>query len=238
MKSITVCLIVCAIALNLSLNFANPETTTTDIVNTSRTTGSNHSFPAFSFKSVLQHQYNALVDRINATWLQCNETFNVLRSQQRLDPHMSSTRKCLVDCTLRTMGMITDNAPDDDQYMLYMKQLRLNYTTNTSDMNKKSKDSKKSIFDPLNHQLPHGVRNGTCRAVVGVSNTDVPFSDLCQVLIESYSLAASKCNDLQSPYGDNCDTSWMIMSCMIRRHRGKLYKSPFYVLADNGKAEA
>lgn len=48
----------------------------------------------------------------------------------------------------------------------------------------------------------HLVRNGTCLTIVGASNTDEKFSDLCRVLIESYSLAASECKHLQDPHGD------------------------------------
>lgn len=77
--------------------------------------------------------------------------------------------------------------------MLHMRQLQANQT---------SDGTKHKSFAELNHQLSHLVRNGTCEAIVGTSKPDPYFSDLCNVLIESYSLAAGKCTELRDSYGD------------------------------------
>lgn len=67
---------------------------------------------------MLHQQYNRLIDRINSTWLSCNETYPVKDDQRRVDlfsnantnevdPYVKATRKCLVDCVLRKMQLVS-----------------------------------------------------------------------------------------------------------------------------------
>ncbi|XP_037031501.1 uncharacterized protein LOC119071007 [Bradysia coprophila] len=236
MKFITVCVTVCAIALNLSLMFANPQTPPTNIVNTSRTDESGQSFFTGDLQKILRHQFDTLVHRINETWLQCNETYAVSGFKNRVDlfsnaptnevdPIVNNTRRCLVDCTLRKMGVMTDDGLNKTAYMAQIKQLRFNYTS--FDITKKPIRTQQKIYEVINAQVPYLIAKDYCYGT-GPWLEVKDLHHMCNQLIYSYEMAAYECRDIIDPTGDNCETSWMIMGCMIESHRRRSFESPFY----------
>ncbi|XP_037031503.1 uncharacterized protein LOC119071009 [Bradysia coprophila] len=220
MKFITVCVIVCALALNLYLNCADIAVqrvhyNITQFIAEELEREKEQPFDPATWNSSLLQQYDALANSINATWLKCNEIFS--KPEYQVDMFSSTavgtnTRKCLVDCTLRLMGVVTNDDLDTSVYIDIINQLRDNYTS----------------FD---------IADEDCYTL----DEDNPwkleevYPDMCHILFVA-NADAEHCVNLKDPHGDLCQSSWMKLSCLMRRHRQKFKRSPFYpIFADTSR---
>nr|AWC08440.1 odorant-binding protein 29 [Bradysia odoriphaga] len=236
MKFIVVCVIVCAIALNFSLDFVYPAA-----VNTPQ------KYSASNFGTLLGQQHNERAKEITNAWEECNETYNVPLhegidlfqnppwGEERYVDRMS---KCLVDCTLRKTGVVTDCGLDEAEYMKQIKQLRFNYTS--FNVNDESDNDKRKIWETIENRansLPplcyYVFSSDSFYTQIQHRIPTLNYQNRCYKLIQSYSKAARKCKDLKDPQGDDCETSWMIMRCIMDENRGQFYNSPFYPIKIN-----
>lgn len=67
-------------------------------------------FNPATWKDDLNKEFKELAKRINATWLKCNEVFSLPEYQVDMFSnavHGTNTQKCLADCTLRLMGVVS-----------------------------------------------------------------------------------------------------------------------------------
>ncbi|XP_037029872.1 uncharacterized protein LOC119069815 [Bradysia coprophila] len=235
MNFITVCVIVCAIALNFSFDFVNPQTRPENNVANSflNRDSDNERYKSFSpvnaenyyikhartpcadidrddqnfsvanFESDLNQQYNESVARIIVPWLNCSlniQGFDVpavdlfSNDRHRKVQPASRKRKCLLDCTLRRMGVMTDAGLDETEYMVQIKQLRFNYTS--FDINEKSNETKQKILDTILKQTLSRAKLDNCHSNNSQRFADNPslYRSICYDLIESYALAARNCD--------------------------------------------
>ncbi|KAG4076327.1 hypothetical protein HA402_005770 [Bradysia odoriphaga] len=232
MKVEIICVIFCAIALNFSF----------DVVNSARSphpptfANSSSGFDFVNFEKLLYLQYYRLEENITEhSWQTCNRTYSVpgregfdmfenVQTTEMLK-YVNRTHKCLVDCTMREMGVVTDDGLNVAEYMLQIKILRLNYTL--FDRNEKSTETRQIISDVINNQTIRFLAHDSCWRL---ANQTVPHTDsnVCYELIKSYEKAANKCKDVEDSNGDSCETSFMILRCMNEDHRRRLFNSPFY----------
>ncbi|KAG4068455.1 hypothetical protein HA402_004795 [Bradysia odoriphaga] len=218
MKFITVCVIVCAIALNLYLNCAEIPVqkvhfNVTQFIADELEREKEQTFDPATWNSSLLQQYDALANLINATWLKCKETFSL--PEYQVDMFSSTavgtnTRKCLVDCTLRLMGVVMNDDLDPSDYIDIIHQLRNNYTSF-------------DIYDEDCYTLDED----------NPWKLEEVYPDMCHILFVTN---GEYCSSMQDPHGDLCQSSWMMLSCLMRRHRQKFEKSPFSpIFADTGR---
>ncbi|KAG4067007.1 hypothetical protein HA402_012353 [Bradysia odoriphaga] len=194
-------------------------------------------FSIANFESDLNRQYNESVARIIVPWLNCSlhiQGFDVpavdlfSNDRHRKVQSASKKRKCLLDCTLRRIGVMTDAGLNETEYMLQIRQLRFNYTT--FDINEKSNETKQKILDTILQQTLRRAELDNCHSINSQRFSENPrlYRSICYDLVESYALAASNCKNVKDPKGDRCETSWMILQCMNEDHRKRSFIGPFY----------
>jgi hypothetical protein len=209
MKLIFVFLAVCTLMQSIS---CNP---------TAATTRRDSKFFTSDFEYGLFDQYIERRVAIVTAWLECRKTFRT-RNQNTLIfrsanwDGVTNTAKCLVDCTMRNTGVMTDKGFDEDQYMRHIKQLRYNYTS--FDINSKPLEEKAQILHSmakLATQLEKYEQNGSA-------------GSRYNALIQSYADAAHNCKGLKDVNEDNCETSFMIMRCIAEKLKKDAFTAPFY----------
>ncbi|XP_037029870.1 uncharacterized protein LOC119069814 isoform X2 [Bradysia coprophila] len=205
-----------------------------------------------TFGNLQKATFITLATKLVTRWLKCNQTFPVPYNEGRgifrydvwSDKHnVNQQVKCFVDCMLREARVILDNDGSLDvvEYTSQIKQLRFNYTI--FDINNLSMGDKQQIWDTVYSQANDYPRN--CYAVDSfgnefydhskfgsikdhVSPTKVNIADNCYNLILSYAQAARKCKNVKDPNGNRCETSWMIMRCIMKENRERSFLGPFY----------
>ncbi|XP_037030956.1 uncharacterized protein LOC119070631 [Bradysia coprophila] len=201
-------IIVSAIALSVSSDCSDGS------VNNSQNDDKQFTFFSTYFDYLLNEQYEKTSTEIADAWLKCNETYSVpfdegidmFQNPPRGDErYMRREAKCLVDCTMRNTGVMTDEGFQVEQYMRHVKQLRFNYTS--FDIDKRPAGAKRDMLATI------WKRSSGCGSYGTILN---------------YSWAARQCSDVRDPEGDNCETAWLIMRCMMNRKRERLYNSPFF----------
>ncbi|XP_037036586.1 uncharacterized protein LOC119074528 isoform X2 [Bradysia coprophila] len=260
MNFITVCVIVCAIALSFSFDFVNPlvqhKSTATNVgipgchsvsgkcmrsphvpigaepIDTARVD------PAVSmeeFESGLKRRYLETSATIVDAWRKCNETYHVPSNESYdmfinptwgVERALSKDAKCLIDCTMRKMGVMTDEGFQWSEYIDQIKKLRFVYTT--FNINDKPDETRMQMWNAVFRQaLEYSYRKCYINANFD-EGSDSLDRHYCYGLAMSYYQAVKVCKDIRHAEGDSCETSLMIMKCIISDNRRRSYDVPFY----------
>ncbi|XP_037029884.1 uncharacterized protein LOC119069826 [Bradysia coprophila] len=197
-----------------------------------------HTWYTSYFDYELRKQFMRRIVTIVRSWMQCrkvfalplNESMDIFENPPVGDErYVKRTAKCLADCTMRKDGVMSDDGLDEAKYIVQIMQLRYNYTT--FDIMKKSSEEKEKIWDTISKRAslltsyemrPNDLyRHFKCRNMS-------PFRNHCYDLIRSYVQAVRNCKNLKDPKDDDCETSWMIMRCIMEENRKRSFDGPFY----------
>ncbi|KAG4076409.1 hypothetical protein HA402_005852 [Bradysia odoriphaga] len=259
MNFITVCVIVCAIALNFSFDFVNPLVQHKSTASNDRIPGcysisgkcmrSPHVpigaepidtakiDPAVSmdeFEIGLKRRYLETSASVVDAWRQCNATYHVPSNESfdmfinptwGIERRLSKNAKCLIDCTMRKMGVMTDDGFQWSEYVDQIKKLRFVYTT--FNINDKPEETRRLMWNAVFRKaLEYSYRK--CYINADFKESDSLDRHYCYGLAMSYYQAAKACMDVRHAEGDSCETSSMIMNCIISDNRRRSYDVPFY----------
>ncbi|KAJ6624462.1 hypothetical protein Bhyg_16574 [Pseudolycoriella hygida] len=161
-----------------------------------------------NFEKRLIHQYDEVARTIVKAWLKCNETF-VIPFEDGIDlfqnPPWGEERiasyeaKCLVDCTLRETGVMSDNGFSMKKYYTQIKHLSLNYE------NLKLNKAQLRVLDEMYKKLMRFSNNCYFMGDPNKQSDSNPVQlrrSVCQNLVQAYEKSALVCKDVQDPDDD------------------------------------
>ncbi|KAJ6648197.1 hypothetical protein Bhyg_03423, partial [Pseudolycoriella hygida] len=182
------------------------------------------------FEGMVKEKQVEAATAILKAWMKCNETFKVpfddgvalFANIPDDGRHVNTSVKCLVDCTIRETGLMTDDDRlDSAKYLAKISELRFNY------LDYKEDETKLQILEAI-YKTSVGFAENCYSMEDPHGNMDEFLRKTCFDLIKAYKESVNHCEGLKDPKDDKCATSWMILRCIMKKNREQSFQSPFY----------